>query len=96
MELNKYQNDSTSQSSFLSKLNIQGKNHILSDIHEDFLIAFLYIALFIYTCYIFLSLTFYLSTKKKRKHMYESMGEVHFDQKLIKKSEDLKSYAWIN
>ncbi|CAG9480021.1 tryptophan-rich antigen [Plasmodium vivax] len=96
MELDKHQNDSTSQSNFLSKLNIQGKDHILSDISEDFLMALIYISLFMFTCYILLSMSYYLSVNKKKKDMYDSIGAVYFDQKLIKKSEELKRYAWEN
>ncbi|GAB65359.1 tryptophan-rich antigen [Plasmodium cynomolgi strain B] len=97
MELDIYQNDSPSQNNFLSKLNIQGKDHILSDINEDFLMALVYSCLFVFTCYILLYMSYHLSVNKKRKKdMYDSMGAVFFDQKIIKKSEDLKIQLWNN
>ncbi|SBT84618.1 tryptophan-rich protein [Plasmodium ovale] len=95
MELGKDLLNNVSNTFFQSNSEDPDKNHLLSDVNENFVVAVIYVLLFIFTCYSVISMSYYSTINKKKKRVkQESLEEICFDQMVIRQSEELKKNAW--
>ncbi|KJP85542.1 hypothetical protein AK88_04808 [Plasmodium fragile] len=96
MELQPLKSLSAPLTNIASRLNVQGLKQMLPELNDDLYMKIFYMVAFMFTCYMLLYLSYNQSLNKKTRSKYDSMGEVYFDQKLIKRSEDIKNQAWKN